>query len=162
MAQIIAADLSRLSPVDEELINANFRNFREELQGIKYEYEAKFDELDDVSVIALSNKFSYLTNDFFFNVVGYFETNGADEWTDRDVESLKRLIAMNEVPVVISQWQPPEKIATAIEESGSKLVILTAMDPGLTLDHLELDPDGLLKLFRKNLASVLAGFNVGH
>lgn len=158
MAEIIATDLARISPQDSDVLRANFRALREQLQSIKYEYEAKFDELDNVSVVALTDKFAYLTNDFFFNVVGYFVRNNPDDWTADDIKSLRQLIEADEVEVVIGQWLPPEPVLAAIEGSGSEMVLLSAMDPGVSLNGAELDESGLTKLFRRNLESILAGF----
>ena len=158
MSEIITTDLVRINPDDANLLKSNFRALREQLQSVKYEYEAKFDDLDNVSVIALTDKFAYLTNDFFFNVVGYFVKNNPDDWTDDDIESLRQLIELNKVKVVIGQWMPPESVLAAIEASGSKMVILSAMDPGLALEGVELDEAGLIKLFRRNLESLLRGF----
>ena len=139
-------------------IRDSFRALREQLQSVKYEYEAKFDDLDNVSVIALTDKFAYLTNDFFFNVVGYFVKNNPGDWTGDEIESLRQLIELNEVKVVIGQWMPPESVLAAIESSGSNMVILSAMDPGLASEGVELDEAGLIKLFRRNLESLLRGF----
>ncbi len=63
MAEIIAADLLRLSPEDQAAIEANLAALRRELLGLKVEYELKFAELADVTLFALASEFVYLTND---------------------------------------------------------------------------------------------------
>jgi hypothetical protein len=139
MADIIAADLKRLSPGDKPVIDRNLMGVKQELFKLRSEYETRFARLDSLEVIAMTGAFVYLTDNFNIEVVDYFLKPGID-WTATDLAVFKQAILDNGIKVVIHQWTPDKAIMDVLRETGARLVVLDPMDPaagsgdGLTVD----------------------------
>lgn len=152
MADIIAADLKRLSPGDKAVIDRNLMGMKQELFKLRSEYETRFARLDSLEVIAMTGAFIYLTDNFNIEVVDYFLKPEID-WTPADLAAFKQAILDNDIKVVIHQWTPDKAIMEVLCETGARLVVLDAMDPaagsgdGLTVDTY-------FKTMKQNLATL--------
>jgi ABC-type Zn2+ transport system substrate-binding protein/surface adhesin len=127
MADIVTADLARLSPMDEAKLRANHSDVVRDLQALRAEYEKRLVQLDDTRVFALSDHFVYLTNEFGFDVEGYFLEDDV-RWTDADLARLTKLLQEQGIKVVIHHWEPSEPIRRAIANGGARLVVLNDGD----------------------------------
>ncbi len=162
MAEIIAADLARLSPDDRNVIEANLADLRRELLGLKVEYELKFAELADVTLFALASEFVYLTSDMGLYVDAWFVKQDID-WTESDLTAFGAYVRDNGIGVVVHKWEPDERIAAAIEGAGARIVILDTLEGGIVEDG-RLMPRSYLELIRSNLEALyqaLAAHNAG-
>ncbi len=156
MAEIIAADLVRLSPSNQETIEANLTALRQELLDLKLDYELALAELPDVTLFALAPEFVYLTTDMGLYVDGYFLKQDID-WTDADLEGLTAYLESNEIRVVTHKWEPDERIQAAVAESGAQLVVLDPIDAGI-VEEGRLHEDSYLTLMRENLTTLHGAF----
>lgn len=152
IAEIVAADLMRLSPADADRIAANLASYRRTLLDLKREYEVKLAALPDVTVYALASELVYLTTDLGIYVDGYFLKQDI-RWTDEDAASFQRYLTDNGIRVVIHRWEPAEPIKAAIGGAGARLVVLDTGDTGIVEDG-KLADDGYLRLLRGNLAAL--------
>ncbi len=156
MAEIIAADLMRLSPPDEQTIEANLTGLREELLDLKLDYELALAELPDVTLFALAPEFVYLTTDMGLYVDGYFLKQDID-WTAADLEGLTAYLQESAIRVVVHKWEPDDRIQAAVAEAGAQLVVLDPIDAGIVEDG-RLHEDSYLTLMRENLAALHGAF----
>lgn len=150
MAEIVAADLKRLSPDDADKIAVNLDRIATELLEIKAEYEAKFLALDDDALFALTDRFAYLTNEFGLFVDGYFVEQDV-HWTEADFVGLGSALTEHDVSVVIHQWEPEAPIVEAVANAGASLLVL---GDGETAPADLAGPDGYLAMLRSSLAAI--------
>ena len=154
MAEIIAADLVRLSPEDQAAIEANLAALRRELLGLKVEFELKFAELADVTLFALASEFVYLTSDMGLYVDAWFVKQDID-WTESDLAAFGAYLRDNDIGVVVHKWEPEERIRGAIEANGARLAVLDTLEAGIVEDG-RLMPRSYLELMRNNLEALHA------
>ncbi|MCP4114589.1 MAG: zinc ABC transporter substrate-binding protein [Desulfobacteraceae bacterium] len=154
MADIIAADLQRLSPGDRGVIGQNLMDLKQEIFKLRSGYESRFASLDSLEAIAMTGEFIYLTDNFNIEVVDYFLKPEID-WTAEDLAAFKQAILDNDIKVVIHKWEPDKAIMDVLREIGARLVVLDAMDPaagngdGITVD-------AYLETMKQNLAALAA------
>ncbi|PXF57917.1 MAG: hypothetical protein C4B58_08385 [Deltaproteobacteria bacterium] len=158
MADIIAADLKRLSPKDAGQIDKNLNGLKRKFFKLKIEYESRFVEIENLESFALTDKFVYLTDNFNIHVVDCF-VKPDFYWTKEDLINLKTALVRDEIKVVIHKWEPNAPIAQIIKEAGAKLAVLDSMDRCLDMNG-KVDPDGYMKIMRKNLAAIAQAFEV--
>jgi ABC-type Zn uptake system ZnuABC Zn-binding protein ZnuA len=154
MADIIARDLAALFPSSRAAISANLETLKRSLLALRGEYQDKLIESGADVVFALTGDFVYLTNDMGLYVDGYFIKQDV-RWTEADLAMLTQHLRDNGIKVVLHKWSPSEAIQNAVRQSGAKLVVLDAGDPGIVLDRA-LAPDGLQQILRKNLETIAA------
>lgn len=150
MAEIVAEDLTRLSPEDADRIAANLGRFGTELREIKAEYEQKFLALEDDALFALTDRFAYLTNEFGLFVDGYFIEQDV-HWTEADLAGLGSVLSEHGVSVVVHQWEPEAPIAEAVAGAGARLLVL---GDGETAPAELAGPDGYIAMLRSSLAAI--------
>jgi ABC-type Zn uptake system ZnuABC Zn-binding protein ZnuA len=151
-AEIVAADLMRLSPKDAEQINRNLIDYRRQLLDLKREYEVKFATVASPTVFALAPEFVYLTTDQAIYVDGNFFKQDID-WTTQDQENLKSYLKANEIKVAIHKWDPAAPIKAAVEAAGARLVVLDTIETGVEKDG-RLSETSYLQLMKANLESL--------
>lgn len=129
MAAIIAADLRRLSPGDAETIDANLAAFDGRVRAIMLDANQRLAQAGDRPIHGLTDAFIYMVNELGLYVDGYFlepEVN----WTEADLEGYGDYLEERGIGIVLHQWQPEERVAAVIAESGAELVVLDPIDPG--------------------------------
>jgi hypothetical protein len=143
MADVMAADLTRLAPSAKPAIEANLATLKQRLLKLSADSEARLASADNLSVMSLSDHFGYLIGSLNLELVGQDPRPDA-EWTPEDLKKLTATLKDNEVAVVLHHRQPSEPVKAAIAESGSRLVVLStdAADP---VAELEGNVDLLLK-----------------
>lgn len=159
MAELVAADLMRLSPVDKARVQANLNKFTTSMRQLSAEYGAKFAALPDPRVMSLADEFVYLMADLGVFVDGWFIKQDVN-WTVADYAALTDYLKGHAIHVVVHKWQPDEKIVAAIANAGAQLVVLDAGDPGVAATTGELPSQGYQSLMRNNMNSLLAAFPV--
>ncbi|MGG2018768.1 zinc ABC transporter substrate-binding protein [Pseudomonas sp. S8] len=143
MADVIAADLVRLAPSAKPKIEANLAALKQRLLKLSADSEARLAEVDNLSVMSLSDHFGYLIGSLNLELIGQ-DARADAEWTAEDLMKLTATLKDNDVALVLHHRQPSEAVKAAIAESGSRLLVLStdAEDP---VAELEGNVDLLLK-----------------
>lgn len=143
MADVIAADLVRLAPSAKPKIEANLAALKQRLLKLSADSEARLAEVDNLSVMSLSDHFGYLIGSLNLEQIGQ-DARADAEWTAEDLMKLTATLKDNDVALVLHHRQPSEAVKTAIAASGSHLLVLStdAEDP---VAELEGNVDLLLK-----------------
>jgi len=123
MADVIAADLSRLTPETKPQIEANLATLKQRLLKLSAASESHLAELDNLSVASLSDHFDYLIDGLNLDLVELSVATDA-EWTTETLAQLSAELRDNDVAAVLVQRQPPADLAKAISDGGSRLVLI--------------------------------------
>ncbi|APU31079.1 metal ABC transporter substrate-binding protein [Ectopseudomonas alcaliphila JAB1] len=123
MADVIAADLSRLAPEAKPQIEANLATLKQRLLKLSAASESRLAELDNLSVASLSDHFDYLIDGLNLDLVELSVATDA-EWTAENLALLSAELRDNDVAAVLTQRKPPADLAKAISDGGSRLVLI--------------------------------------
>lgn len=123
MASIIAADLVRLTPSDEDRINANLSALQREALALRAEYEGRLLEVADQPLFVLTDRFVYLFQEFgIFSEAALLDDD--IRWTDQDIAGVQDLLRRRNVRVAVHHWRPDDRIVEAITKGGAELIVL--------------------------------------
>lgn len=138
MADVIAADLVRLSPNDAKQIASNLADIKQRLLSLSAASESRLAELDSLSVISLSPGFEYLTSSLNLDVIEVLPPSTSDSDADASLESFKSAIRDNEVRLVLTSRPVEKAVANATEDAGARLLILGELpeDPLVALGEI--------------------------
>ena len=142
MADIIAADLVRLAPSESEAIEANLAEIKQRLLKLTAANESRLIELDNLSVVTLSDGFNYLIAGL--NLDHIILSEGSSE----DMRQLGEQLTRNDVAVVISDKAVTPEVQQAITASGAQLTVLDqeSEDP---IDDLAGKTDALISALER-------------
>ncbi|PSS59007.1 metal ABC transporter solute-binding protein, Zn/Mn family [Pseudomonas sp. BBP2017] len=135
MADVLANDLSRLSPGEQPKIQANLASLKRQLLELSAGSEARLAEADNLSVVNLSERLDYLISGLNLDLIDHPRV-ADDQW---DATALKRLgdeLKGQDVELVLHHKQPSKEVAEVIAASGAKLVVVDT-DPQDTLTGLK-------------------------
>lgn len=155
MADIVAQDLAALFPQSAATIGDNLGRLKRSLLAMRAEFQGRLIESGLDVVFALSGDFVYLTHDMGLLVDGYLIKQDA-QWTAPELSALTRHLREHQIKVVLHRWMPGQAIQDAVKAGGARLVVLDAGDPGIVVADA-LAPDGLQRILRSNLESLVAG-----
>lgn len=124
MADVTAADLVRLAPTAKPRIEANLSALKQQLLKLSADSEAALASADNLSVVSLSDHFSYLISGLNLELAGT-QILADDQWTPEALQKLSETLKDNDVALVLDHRQPPEPVKAAISAAGSKLLVLT-------------------------------------
>jgi ABC-type Zn uptake system ZnuABC Zn-binding protein ZnuA len=124
MADVTAADLVRLAPAAKPRIEANLSALKQQLLKLSADSEAALASADNLSVVSLSDHFSYLISGLNLELAGT-QVLADDQWTPEALQKLSETLKDNDVVLVLDHRQPPEPVKAAISAAGSKLLVLT-------------------------------------
>lgn len=138
MADVIAADLVRLSPNDAKQIASNLADIKQRLLSLSAASESRLAELDSLSVISLSPGFEYLTSSLNLDVIEVLPPSTSDSDAGASLELLKSAIRDNEVRLVLTSRPVEKAVANATEDAGARLLILGELpeDPLVALGEI--------------------------
>ncbi|CAM3084503.1 ABC transporter substrate-binding protein [Ectopseudomonas mendocina] len=138
MADVIAADLVRLSPNDAKQIASNLADIKQRLLSLSAASESRLAELDSLSVISLSPGFEYLTSGLNLDVIEVLPPSTSDSDADASLELFKSAIRDNEVRLVLTSRPVEKAVANAVEDAGARLLILGEVpeDPLVALGEI--------------------------
>ena len=156
MAELVAADLVRLSPKDAQQIQTNLAAFTVSTRQFTAEYGARFALLPDPRVFSLADEFVYLLSDLGIYVDGWFIKQDVN-WSEADLAALTKYLQSHDIRVVVHKWMPDDKIKAAITKANAALVVLDAGDPGRVINSA-IDPAGYEVLMRENMEGLLRAF----
>ena len=143
MADVMAADLVRLAPEAKPKIDANLAALKQRLLKLSAASEARLANTDNLSVMSLSDHFSYLIGGLNLELIGQDARPDA-EWTADALKQLGITLKDNDVAVVLHHRQPSDAVKAAIAAAGSRLVVLS-IDAGDPVAELEGNVDLVIK-----------------
>ena len=124
MADVIAADLTRLSPDDAAQIARNLGEIKQRLLTLNATSEGRLAELDNLGVASLSPGFAYLITSLNLEEVALPAAAPARKPDPAWIELLKTTLEENDVRLVLSDRQSDKALASAIEAAGARLLIV--------------------------------------
>ena len=141
MADIIAADLTRLFPKNEKVIATNLKKFTEELKDLENNYLRETLNAKSLSVIALTGNLDYLFNELniFANHVEFMTS-----------ENIDKIMKENGSKIIVSDKWLKKEVISEIEKKGGKFIVLDTFNIPRELNE-KMDPDGYLKGMKENL-----------
>jgi len=123
MADVMAADLVRLAPAAKPKIEGNLAALKQQLLKLSASSEASLASADNLSVVSLSDRFGYLVSGLNLELIDSLALTD-EQWTPEAVQKLAKTLKDNDVALVLDHRQPPEPVKAAIDEAGSKLLVL--------------------------------------
>ena len=135
MADVMAADLVRLAPKAKPKIDANLATLKQRLLKLSADSEARLANVDNLSVMSLSDHFGYLIGGLNLELIGQ-DARADAEWTPEALKQLGATLKDNDVTVVLHHRQPSDALKAVIAGVGSRLVVLStdAEDPVAELE----------------------------
>jgi ABC-type Zn uptake system ZnuABC Zn-binding protein ZnuA len=143
MADVMAADLSRLAPRAKAHIDANLAALKQRLLKLNADSEARLAQADNLSVVSLSDHFAYLLSSLNLEVLDTDARPDAD-WTPEALQQLSTQLKNNEVAVVLHHRPPSAAVKTAVTAGGAQLLVLN-VDGADPVTALESNVDQLIK-----------------
>lgn len=143
MADVLAADLSRLAPGAKAKIDANLAALKQRLLKLTADSETRLAQADNLSVVSLSDHFAYLISSLNLELVSTDARPDAD-WTPETLQKLSAALKDNDVAVVLHHRQPSEAVKAAVTAGGSKLLVLS-VDGADPVSELETNVDQVIK-----------------
>lgn len=143
MADVMAADLSRLAPWAKTKIDANLAALKQRLLKFSADSEARLAKADNLSVVSLSDHFAYLISSLNLEALSTDARPDA-EWTPDALRKLTADLKDNDVAVVLHHRQPSEAVKTAVTAGGAQLLVLN-VDGADPVTELENNVDQVIK-----------------
>ena len=143
MADVMAADLSRLAPNAKPKIDANLAALKQRLLKLSADSEARLARADNLSVLSLSDHFAYLVSSLNLELLGTDPRPDAD-WTPDALQKLSADLKDNDVAVVLHHRQPSEAVKAAVTAGGAQLLVLN-VDGAEPVSELETNVDQVIK-----------------
>jgi ABC-type Zn uptake system ZnuABC Zn-binding protein ZnuA len=143
MADVLAADLSRLAPGAKAKIDANLAALKQRLLKLSADSEARLAKADNLSVVSLSDHFAYLISSLNLELLSTDARPDAD-WTPEALQRLSAELKENDVAVVLHHRQPGDVVKAAITAGGSKLLVLD-VDGADPVTELETNVNQVIK-----------------
>lgn len=123
MADVVANDLERLSPGDKDKIQANLAGLKRQLLALAAESQTRLAEIDNLSVVSLSERLGYLASGLNLDVVD--QPLPADgQWDAATLQTLTDNLKAQDVALVLHHRQPEPALAAAIEAGGARLLVI--------------------------------------
>ncbi|CAM3119018.1 metal ABC transporter substrate-binding protein [Pseudomonas floridensis] len=123
MADVLAADLVRLAPAAKSKIESNLATLKQQLLKLSARSEASLASADNLSVVSLSDRFSYLISGLNLELIDS-QVLTDEQWTPEALKKLTTMLKDSDVALVLDHRQPPEPVKAAIAEAGSQLLVL--------------------------------------
>ena len=144
MADVMAADLVRLTPDAKPRIDTNLAALKQRLLKLSADSEARLAKADNLSVVSLSDHFGYLVSGLNLELI-MVDARADNEWTPEALKQLSKTLKDNDVAVVVHHRQPSDALKTVISEAGSQLIVLSTdgVDP---VAELEGNVDQVIKV----------------
>lgn len=144
----IKNELVKLDSDNKEYYEANYNNFKEELEILYNEYKPKFQSLNKKDFITGHAAFGYLCDEFGLQQKSVENLFGEGEPTPKQLEELVVFCKDNNIKTVFSESMASQKVSeTLANEVGAKV------KPILTLEAKEDDKD-YIEAMRYNLEEI--------
>lgn len=123
MADVMANDLERLAPSDKDQIQANLAELKRQMLTLISTSQTQLAEVDNLSVVSLSERLGYLANGLNLDVVEQ-PLPEQDKWDDAALKALGENLKAQDVALVLHHRQPDPAVVEVIKASGAKLVVV--------------------------------------
>jgi len=143
MADVMAADLSRLAPDAKTRIDGNLAALKQRLLKLNADSEARLAKADNLSVVSLSDHFAYLISSLNLEALSTDARPDA-EWTPDALGKLTAELKDNDVAVVLHHRHPSEAVKAAVAAGGARLLVLN-VDGADPVAELESNVDQVIK-----------------
>jgi ABC-type Zn uptake system ZnuABC Zn-binding protein ZnuA len=143
MADVLAADLSRLAPDAKAQIDANLAALKQRLLKLAADSEARLAQADNLSVVSLSDHFAYLVSSLNLELVSTDARPDAD-WTPEALQQLSAQLKTNDVATVLHHRQPSAAVKAAVTAGGASLLVLN-VDGADPVTELQTNVDQVIK-----------------
>ncbi|WP_426134686.1 metal ABC transporter solute-binding protein, Zn/Mn family [Pseudomonas sp. PWP3-1b2] len=144
MADVMAADLSRLAPAAKPKIDANLTALKQRLLKLNADSEARLAKADNLSVVSLSDHFAYLVSSLNLEVVST-DARPDTDWTPEALQTLSRELKDSDVALVLHHRQPSEAVKAAVAAGGAELLVLN-VDGADPVTELETNVGQVIKI----------------
>ncbi|RCL26988.1 metal ABC transporter substrate-binding protein [Pseudomonas sp. AFG_SD02_1510_Pfu_092] len=125
MADVLANDLERLAPADKAQIQGNLARLKRQLLELAASSQTRLAEVDNLTVITLSERLGYLASGLNLDVV---EQPLPAAWDAAALKALGENLQAQDVALVLDHRQPEAAVAEVIKAAGAKLVVVES-DP---------------------------------
>ena len=138
MADVIAADLARVSPNDAAQIASNLADIKQHLLTLSATSESRLAELDNLSVASLSPGFAYLTSSLNLDVIELPALSPDDLGVEASLDAFKLAIQDNDVRLVLADRPISDAVALAVKDAGAQLLVFNQLpeDPLAALSEI--------------------------
>jgi len=127
MADVLANDLERLAPVDQARIQGNLAGLKRQLLALTADSQTKLAQVDNLSVISLSERLGYLASGLNLDVVQQ-PLPAEGKWDEAALKALGDNLKEQDVALVLDHRQPEAAVVEVIKASGAKLLVVES-DP---------------------------------
>jgi ABC-type Zn uptake system ZnuABC Zn-binding protein ZnuA len=148
MADVIAADLEKLSPKSKAGIAGNLAGLKQRLVALSAKTESQLATLNNVSVVTLSDRLNYLIASFNLDLMGN-EVHPDEYWQAQAVKDFSAKLKADGVAVVLHHQEPLPELKQAIAQAGATLVVLS-IDGADPIAEQEANAQQLVDAFKKH------------
>lgn len=127
MADVLANDLERLAPADKAKIQGNLAGLKRQLLELTASSQTKLAQIDNLSVVSLSERLGYLASGLNLDVVEQ-ALPAEGKWDDAALKALGENLKNQDVALVLDHRQPDAAVAEVIKASGATLLVVES-DP---------------------------------
>ncbi|AXM95194.1 metal ABC transporter solute-binding protein, Zn/Mn family [Pseudomonas plecoglossicida] len=127
MADVLANDLERLAPVDQARIQGNLAGLKRQLLALTADSQTKLAQVDNLSVVSLSERLGYLASGLNLDVVQQ-PLPAEGKWDEAALKALGDNLKEQDVALVLDHRQPEAAVVEVIKASGAKLLVVES-DP---------------------------------
>lgn len=124
MADVIAADVSRLVPEARPRLLDNAAALRQRTLAITARSEAQLARASNLSVFSLSDRLGYLVSGFNLDLVGTDAREDDAAWTPEALAALTKRLREGAVAAALHHREPPPAVAQAVQQAGARLIVL--------------------------------------
>jgi hypothetical protein len=123
MADVIAADLSRLAPEARPRLQANAAALRQQVLAVAAQSEARLAAAANLTVFSLSDRLAYLVSGFNLDLAGT-DAREDDAWTPEALAALVQRLQTASVAAVLHHREPPAPLQAALQAIGVRTIVL--------------------------------------
>lgn len=147
MADVLANDLERLAPADKAKIQGNLAVLKRQLLELTASSQTKLAEVDNLSVVSLSERLGYLASGLNLDVVEQ-ALPAEGKWDEAALKALGENLKSQDVALVLDHRQPDAAVAEVIKASGATLLVVES-DPQDALAGLKASVDQVVGALSK-------------
>ncbi|MNN64752.1 Periplasmic solute binding protein family protein [compost metagenome] len=144
---MLANDLERLAPADKAKIQGNLAELKRQLLELTASSQTKLAEIDNLSVVSLSERLGYLASGLNLDVVEQ-ALPAEGKWDEAALKALGENLKNQDVALVLDHRQPDAAVAEVIKASGATLLVLES-DPQDALAGLKASVDQVVGALSK-------------
>ena len=147
MADVLANDLERLAPADKAKIQGNLAGLKRQLLELTASSQTKLAQIDNLSVVSLSERLGYLASGLNLDVVEQ-ALPAEGKWDEAALKALGENLKSQDVALVLDHRQPDAAVAEVIKASGATLLVVES-DPQDALAGLKASVDQVVGALSK-------------